>query len=50
MYPRGSNGAGQAILDARFLTGRIKALGATPEALAAYEAAGASKPPRPQPP
>ena len=38
MYPRGSNGAGQAILDARFLTGRIKALGATPEALAEYEA------------
>jgi len=38
MYPRGSNGAGQAILDARFLTGRIKALGATPQALAEYEA------------
>ena len=33
MYPRGSNGAGQAILDARFLTGQIKKLGATPEAL-----------------
>ena len=37
MYPRGSNGAGQAIVDARFLTGRIKALGATPDALIAYE-------------
>ena len=33
MYPRGSNGAGQAIVDARFLTGRIKQLGATPDAL-----------------
>ena len=29
MYPRGSNGAGQAIVDARFLTGQIKQLGAT---------------------
>ncbi len=38
MYPRGSNGAGQAIVDARFLAGRIKALGATPEALGAYDA------------
>jgi len=38
MYPRGSNGAGQAILDARFLTGQIKKFGATPEALVAYEA------------
>ncbi len=38
MYPRGSNGAGQAIVDARFLTGQIKQLGATPDALAAYEA------------
>jgi 2-polyprenyl-6-methoxyphenol hydroxylase-like FAD-dependent oxidoreductase len=37
MYPRGSNGAGQAIVDARFLTGQIKKLGATPEALVAYE-------------
>ena len=37
MYPRGSNGAGQAIVDARFLTGRIKQLGATPDALIAYE-------------
>jgi 2-polyprenyl-6-methoxyphenol hydroxylase-like FAD-dependent oxidoreductase len=38
MYPRGSNGAGQAIVDARFLTGRIKRLGAGEEALLAYEA------------
>jgi 5-methylphenazine-1-carboxylate 1-monooxygenase len=38
MYPRGSNGAGQAIIDARFLTGQIKKLGATEEALFAYEA------------
>ena len=37
MYPRGSNGAGQAIIDARFLTGQIKKSGATPEALTAYE-------------
>ena len=37
MYPRGSNGAGQAIIDARFLTGRIKRLGATEEALKEYE-------------
>ncbi len=38
MYPRGFNGAGQAIVDARFLTGRIKQLGATQEALEQYEA------------
>jgi 5-methylphenazine-1-carboxylate 1-monooxygenase len=37
MYPRGSNGAGQAIIDARFLTGQIRKLGATAEALQAYE-------------
>src|SRR6201995_388301 len=37
MYPRGSNGAGQAIVDARFLTGQIKKFVSTPEALAAYE-------------
>jgi len=37
MYPRGSNGAGQAILDARFLTGQIKKFGATEQALIAYE-------------
>jgi len=33
MYPRGSNGAGQAILDARCLAGEIKKAGASPEAL-----------------
>jgi 2-polyprenyl-6-methoxyphenol hydroxylase-like FAD-dependent oxidoreductase len=38
MYPIGSNGASQAILDARVLTREILALGATPEALTAYEA------------
>ena len=38
MYPRGSNGAGQAILDARFLTGCIKRRGVTPEALQEYDA------------
>lgn len=38
MYPRGSNGAGQAIIDARFLTGQIKKLGATSQALESYEA------------
>ena len=37
MYPRGSNGAGQAIIDARFLTGQIKKHGATAEALGEYE-------------
>ena len=37
MYPRGSNGAGQAIIDARLLTGQLKRLGATAEALTAYE-------------
>jgi 2-polyprenyl-6-methoxyphenol hydroxylase-like FAD-dependent oxidoreductase len=37
MYPIGSNGASQAILDARVLTREILARGATPEALAAYE-------------
>jgi 2-polyprenyl-6-methoxyphenol hydroxylase-like FAD-dependent oxidoreductase len=37
MYPRGSNGAGQAIIDARFLTGQIKRLGAGEDALVAYE-------------
>ena len=39
MYPRGSNGAGQAIVDARYLTGEIRKHGATPVALAAYETA-----------
>jgi 2-polyprenyl-6-methoxyphenol hydroxylase-like FAD-dependent oxidoreductase len=38
MYPRGSNGAGQAIIDARYLTGQIKKLGATEQALQQYEA------------
>jgi 2-polyprenyl-6-methoxyphenol hydroxylase-like FAD-dependent oxidoreductase len=38
MYPRGSNGAGQSIIDARFLTGEIKKLGATEQALQHYEA------------
>jgi 5-methylphenazine-1-carboxylate 1-monooxygenase len=38
MYPRGSNGAGQAIVDARCLAGTIKQRGATAEALQAYEA------------
>ena len=38
MYPRGSNGASQAIIDARCLTGQVKQLGAMPEALAQYEA------------
>mgnify|MGYP000279711298 CR=1 FL=1 len=38
MYPIGSNGASQAILDARVLTREILAHGMTPAALAAYEA------------
>jgi 2-polyprenyl-6-methoxyphenol hydroxylase-like FAD-dependent oxidoreductase len=38
MYPRGSNGAGQAIVDARCLAGQIKKLGASEAALTAYEA------------
>ena len=38
MYPIGSNGASQAILDARVLTREILKRGATAEALAAYEA------------
>jgi 2-polyprenyl-6-methoxyphenol hydroxylase-like FAD-dependent oxidoreductase len=37
MYPIGSNGASQAILDARVLAREIQAHGAVPEALAAYE-------------
>ncbi len=37
MYPIGSNGASQAILDARVLTREIQARGPVPEALAAYE-------------
>jgi len=39
MYPRGSNGAGQAILDARALAGCLKREQNVPEALKAYEAA-----------
>lgn len=38
MYPRGSNGAGQSIVDARFLTGQIKQHGTTEQALQQYEA------------
>jgi 5-methylphenazine-1-carboxylate 1-monooxygenase len=38
MYPIGSNGASQAILDARVLAREVLARGATVEALAAYEA------------
>jgi len=38
MYPIGSNGASQAILDARVLAREIRARGATSAALAAYEA------------
>src|SRR3546814_20487516 len=40
MYPRGSNGAGQAILDARALAGHLKAAGAGDPvpALRAYDA------------
>ena len=37
MYPRGSNGAGQAILDARFLTDRLVEMGTSPAALQAYD-------------
>ena len=39
MYPRGSNGAGQAILDARTLAGCLKRERDAPAALEAYEAA-----------
>jgi 5-methylphenazine-1-carboxylate 1-monooxygenase len=39
MYPRGSNGAGQAILDARYLTGCFKRKGVNAEALAEYDKA-----------
>ena len=38
MYPIGSNGASQGILDARVLAREIQRLGPTPEALLAYEA------------
>jgi len=39
MYPRGSNGAGQAILDARALSAALAADGDVVAALAAYDAA-----------
>jgi 2-polyprenyl-6-methoxyphenol hydroxylase-like FAD-dependent oxidoreductase len=39
MYPRGSNGAGQAILDARTLAGCLRRGRDVPAALQAYEAA-----------
>jgi 2-polyprenyl-6-methoxyphenol hydroxylase-like FAD-dependent oxidoreductase len=38
MYPRGSNGAGQAILDAHCLAGRLQQAEGIPAALKAYEA------------
>ena len=38
MYPIGSNGASQGILDARVLAREIRRAGPTPEALLAYEA------------
>lgn len=38
MYPTGSNGASQAIMDARILGASILAEGVTPAALAAYDA------------
>ncbi len=37
MVPRGSNGAGQAILDARYLAAMFEEHGVGPQALAAYE-------------
>ena len=37
MYPRGSNGAGQAILDARCLSARLAEHGLEPPALQAYD-------------
>ena len=38
MYPTGSNGASQAVIDARVLGASLLAHGVTPEALAAYDA------------
>jgi 2-polyprenyl-6-methoxyphenol hydroxylase-like FAD-dependent oxidoreductase len=38
MYPTGSNGASQAIIDARVIGARFVAQGVTPAALAAYDA------------
>ncbi|ARP88015.1 flavin-dependent oxidoreductase [Bordetella genomosp. 9] len=37
MVPRGSNGAGQAIIDARYLAGQLKRQGLTPAALQDYD-------------
>jgi 2-polyprenyl-6-methoxyphenol hydroxylase-like FAD-dependent oxidoreductase len=37
MVPRGSNGAGQAIIDARFLAGELKRRGLTTDALQSYD-------------
>ena len=37
MVPRGSNGAGQAIIDARCLAGHLKKEGASPAALESYD-------------
>jgi len=39
MYPRGSNGAGQSILDARYMAGCFKRLGTTEVALQDYDKA-----------
>jgi 2-polyprenyl-6-methoxyphenol hydroxylase-like FAD-dependent oxidoreductase len=39
MVPRGSNGAGQAIIDARYLAGQLKRQGVTPQALRDYDQA-----------
>ena len=39
MYPTGSNGASQAIIDARVMGAKMIDLGVTPAALAAYDAA-----------
>lgn len=39
MVPRGSNGAGQAVIDARFLAGRLKHLGLGEAALQEYDRA-----------
>ena len=38
MYPVGSNGASQAIIDAQCLARHLKAASSVPEALAAYDA------------
>src|SRR5690606_4038922 len=36
-YPRGSNGAGQSILDAKFITETFDEMGVNPEALQKYD-------------